>query len=264
MRLKDKVAIVVGAGQTQGETMGNGRATAICFAREGARVLLVDKQLASAEETARMIAKEGGEASVLYADVTREEDCRMIAATCLDRYGRIDILHNNVGRSEGDAPAAALSEENWQMLLDINLKSAFLTIKHVLPAMQRQKSGVITNTSSTAAVCTGRTLAYKTAKAGINAMSQNLAIETAAYGVRVNVILPGLIDTPMAIERRAREQGVDRETIRRKRDESVPLRKKMGTAWDIAAAAVFLASDEAQFITGVILPVDGGMSARVG
>ena len=264
MRLKDKVAIVVGAGQTQGETMGNGRATAICFAREGARVLLIDKQQASAEETARMVAKEGGEATVLCADVTREEDCRMIAATCLDRYGRIDILHNNVGRSEGDAPAAALSEENWQMLLDINLKGAFLTMKHVLPVMERQQSGAIINTSSTSSVCTRKNIGYKIAKAGINTMSQNLAIQYAEHGVRVNVVLPGLIDTPMAIERRAREQGVDRETIRRRRDESIPLRRKMGTAWDVANAAVFLASDEAQFITGVILPVDGGMSARVG
>lgn len=264
MRLKDKVAIVVGAGQTPGETMGNGRATAIRYVREGARVLLVDKQLSSVEETAQMIAKEGGETSVLCADATCEDDCRKIVETCLDQHGRIDILHNNVGRSEGDAIATELSEENWHMLMDINLKSVFLTIKHVLPVMQRQKSGVIINTSSTASVCTGRTLAYKTSKAGINALSQNLAIETAADGVRVNVILPGLIDTPIAIERRAREQNVSRDSIRRKRNKSVPLLNKMGTAWDVAAAAVFLASDEARFITGVILPVDGGMCARVG
>jgi NAD(P)-dependent dehydrogenase (short-subunit alcohol dehydrogenase family) len=264
MRLKDKVAIVVGGGQTAGETIGNGRATAIRFAREGARVLVVDKRQDSAEETARMITEEHGEATVLGADITIEADCQAIVATCIDRYGRIDILHNNVGRSEGDATAVALSEENWHMLMDINLKGAFLMIKHALPVMLRQKSGVIINISSTASVCTGRTLAYKTAKAGINAMSQNLAIEVAESGVRVNVILPGLMDTPMAIERRAREQGVDREIIRRKRNESVPLRKKMGTAWDVAAAAVFLASDEARFITGAILPVDGGMSARVG
>jgi NAD(P)-dependent dehydrogenase (short-subunit alcohol dehydrogenase family) len=264
MRLKDKVAIVVGAGQTQGETMGNGRATAIRYAQEGARVLAVDKRADSAKETVRMITEEGGDAAAFCADATNEDDCRKIVEICLDRYGRIDILHNNVGLSEGDAKATALSEENWQLLMNINLKSAFLTIKHVLPVMQRQKSGVITNISSTASVCTGRTLTYKTAKAGINAMTQDLAIEVAADGIRVNAILPGLIDTPIAIERRAREQKVSRESIRRKRDERVPLRKKMGTAWDIAAAAVFLASDEAKFITGVLLPVDGGMSARVG
>ena len=264
MRLKDKVAIVVGGGQTPGETMGNGRATAIRFAQEGARVLIVDKQQDSAEETARMITEEGGDASVLGADITTEEDCRAIADTCLDRYGRIDILHNNVGRSKGDAKIADLKEENWQMLMNVNLKGMFLTIKHVLPVMKRQRYGVIINISSTASVCTGRTLAYKTSKAGINAMTKNTAIEYAEYGIRVNAILPGLMDTPMAIERRAKELGVERETIRRERDERVPLRGKMGTAWDVAAAAVFLASDEAQFITGIILPVDGGMSARVG
>lgn len=264
MRLKDKVAIVVGAGQMPGETIGNGRATALRFAHEGARVLLVDRCPDSAEETARMITKAGGEASVLGADITVEEDCRAIAATCLDRYGSIDILHNNVGRSEGDANVIDLREESWQMLMDVNLKGMFLTIKHVLPVMQRQHFGVIINISSTASVCTGRTLAYKISKAGINAMTQNLAIENAEYGIRVNAILPGLMDTPMAIERRAREQGVDRETIRRERDQRIPLRRKMGTAWDVAASAVFLASDEAQFITGVLLPVDGGMSARVG
>jgi len=264
MLLKDKVAIVVGGGQTPGETIGNGRATAIRFAREGARILVVDKRIDSAEETALIIAKEGGKAEMLGADITIEKNCRLIVKTCLDLYGRIDILHNNVGRSQGDAAITELSEENWQNLMDVNLKGAFLMIKHSLPVMKRQKSGSIINISSTASICTGRTLAYKIAKAGINAMSQNLAIEIAEYGVRVNVILPGFIDTPMAIERRAKEQMESREIIRRKRDEKVPLRKKMGTPWDVAAAAVFLASDEAKFITGALLPVDGGMSARVG
>jgi NAD(P)-dependent dehydrogenase (short-subunit alcohol dehydrogenase family) len=264
MLLKDKVAIVVGGGQTSGETLGNGRATAIRFAREGAQVLIVDKRHDSAEETARMIAQKNGKASILCVDITSENDCRKVVETCVDRYGRIDILHNNVGRSEGDSTAEELSEENWKMLMDINLKGTFLMIKHTLPVMKRQKCGTIINISSTASVCTGRTLAYKTAKAGINAMSQNLAIEMAEYGIRVNAILPGYIDTPMAIERRYKQQRIDREIIRRKRNDKVPLRKRMGTAWDVAAAAVFLASDEAQFITGAILPVDGGMSARVG
>lgn len=264
MRLKDKVAIVVGAGQTPGETIGNGRATAIRFAREGAQVLLVDKRIESVEETALMIANENGAASVLGADITVEKECQNIAYTCADRYGRIDILHNNVGISEGDAGTVDLTEENWQRLMDINLKGLFLTCKHVLPVMRDQKNGVILNISSTASLCSGRTLAYKTGKAGINAITQNLAIENAPYGVRVNAILPGLMDTPMAIERRVREQGVGRETVRRERDAQVPLGQKMGTAWDVAAAAVFLASDEAKYITGVLLPVDGGLSARVG
>lgn len=264
MLLENKVAIVVGAGQTPGETIGNGRATAIRFAKEGARVLLVDKRVDSAEETARMILQEGGEVSVLGADITLEGDCRAIAAVCVERYGCIDILHNNVGRSEGDAETLELSEENWQELINLNLKGMFLTCKHVLPVMRKQKRGVIINISSTASICIRPTLAYKTSKAGVNAMTQNLAIENAPYGIRVNAILPGYMDTPIAIERRARERGVDREIIRRERDAKVPLGSKMGTAWDVAAAAAFLASDEARYITGILLPVDGGLSARIG
>ncbi len=263
MRLKDKVAVIVGGGQTSGETIGNGRATAFRFAREGAAVLVVDRDLDSAEETVEAIDSEGGNASALAADATREADCSSIAKECLSRFGRIDVLHNNVGRSEGDAATTELKEENWLALMDVNLKSAFLTCKHVLPVMRKQRSGVIINISSTSSVCSRQTLAYKTAKAGINAMTQNIAIENAAYGVRVNAILPGLMDTPMAIERRARERNVLRQTVRDERDAQVPL-GKMGTAWDVAAAAVFLASDEASYITGVLLAVDGGLSARVG
>jgi len=257
MLLKNKVAIVVGAGQTPGET-------AIRFAREGARLLLVDIRVDSAEETARMILQEGGDASAFGADIRIEGDCRAIATVCVERYGRIDILHNNVGRAEGDAGTVELSEENWQELMNLNLKGMFLTCKHVLPVMRKQKHGVIINISSTSSVCSRPTLAYKTTKAGVNAMTQNLAIENAPYGIRVNAILPGYMDTPMAIERRARERGVDREIIRRERDAQVPLGRKMGTAWDVAAAAAFLASDEARYITGILLPVDGGLSARIG
>ncbi len=264
MLLKNKVAIVVGAGQTPGETMGNGRATAIRFAREGARLLLVDKRVDSAEETSRMVLQEGGDALVLGADITIEEDCRAIAAVCVERYGQIDILHNNVGRSEGDAETVELSEENWQKIMNLNLMGMFLTCKHVLPLMRKQKSGVIINISSTSSVCSRPTLAYKIAKAGVNAMTQNLAIENAPYGIRVNAVLPGYIDTPMAIERRARERGVGREVIRRERDAGIPLGNKMGTAWDVASAAAFLASDEARYVTGILLPVDGGLSARIG
>lgn len=263
MRLKDRVAVVVGGGQTTGETIGNGRATAIRFAREGATVLVVDRDIDSAEETVRIIEAEGGSPSALAADVTRERDCVAIVTECLSRFGRVDVLHNNVGRSEGDAATIELKEENWLALMDVNLKSVFLTCKHVLPVMRKQKSGVIINISSTSSVCSRQTLAYKTAKAGINAMTQNMAIENAPYGVRVNAILPGLMDTPMAIERRARERDIPRQAVRGERDAQVPL-GKMGTAWDVAAAAVFFASDEASYITGVLLAVDGGLSARVG
>ena len=263
MRLNNKVAVIVGGGQSEGETVGNGRATAIRFAREGAAVLVVDRDLDSAEETVKTITSEDGNASAAYSDVTREKDCKAMVIECLSRFGRIDVLHNNVGRSEGDAATTEIEEENWLALMDVNLKSAVFTCKHVLPIMRKQGAGVITNISSTSSVCSRQTLAYKTAKAGINAMTQNMAIENAAYGVRVNAILPGLMDTPMAIERRARERKVPRQTVRDERDGQVPL-GKMGTAWDVAAAAVFLASEEANYITGVLLAVDGGLSARVG
>lgn len=262
-RLEDKVAVVMGAGQTPGETMGNGRATALTFARHGARVLVVDRIMAEAESTVSMILEDGGEAEAVAADLTRESDCRRVAEICLERHERIDILHNNVGRSEGDAATTELTEGNWQDLIEVNLKTAFLTCKHVLPSMRRRKQGVIINISSTSSVCSRQTLAYKTAKAGINAMTQNMAIENAAYGIRINAILPGLMDTPMAIERRARERNIDRDVVRRERDAQVPM-GKMGTAWDVAAAALFLASEEAAYITGILLPVDGGLSARVG
>jgi len=264
MLLKEKIAIVVGGGQTPGETIGNGRATALRFAKEGASVLVVDNRQESAEETAEQIVKQGGTASTLEADITTESDCAAIPAACLDRYGRIDILHNNVGISEGDAGITELSEKNWQHLMDVNLKGMVLTCKHVLPLMRTQESGVIINISSTASICTRRTLAYRTAKAGINAVTRTLAIENAEYGIRVNALLPGLMDTPMAIERRASEQGLSRDAVRDERHARAPLNGRMGTAWDVAAAAAFLASDEAGYITGILLPVDGGLSIKIG
>ena len=264
MRLKNKIAVVVGAGQTPGVTIGNGRATAIRFAQEGAEVLLIDKDVDSAEETYSMIKKDGGKASVFRADITVENDCRAIVDNCMERYGRVDILHNNVGLSKGDDFITELKEENWLRLMDINLKGMVMTCKHVLPVMREQQDGVIINISSTASICTNRPITYRAAKASINALTQTLAVEYAPFGVRINAILPGLMDTPMAVERRAREAGVHRDVIRKERDDKVPLRNKMGTAWDVAAAAVFLASDEAQFITGILLPVDGGLTCRIG
>lgn len=264
MRLKDKVAIVVGAGQTPGETIGNGRATAIRFAQEGAKVLLVDRDEASASDTQKMIADEGGVASVLGADITDEAQCKAISDVCVERYGHIDVLHNNVGRSEDDRATPDLDVATWERLMDMNLKGMFMTIKHVLPVMRERQSGSIINISSTASVSICETVTYKTSKGAINTMTQHLAMENAPYGVRANAILPGLMDTPMAIERRAREQGVERDVVRQARDAKVPLLGRMGTAWDVANAALFLASDEAQYITGVLLPVDGGRLVRIG
>lgn len=263
-RVAGKVAIVVGAGQTPGTTIGNGRAISLLLAREDARVLAVDRDLASAEETASMIRDEGGTAEALRADITSEDDCRAVAEQVVERFGRVDVLVNNVGIGTGDAGASKLTEEAWDLIHDVNLKGMWLTCKHVLPLLRSQGSGSVVNISSAAAVCTISHLAYKTSKAAVNAMTQQLANTSAGRGVRVNAIAPGLIDTPMAIEGIATATGADRDELRRLRDSVVPLRRRMGTAWDVANAALYLASDESGFVTGVVLPVDGGQAARVG
>lgn len=263
-RLEGRIAIVVGAGQTEGETIGNGRATAILFAREGATVVAVDRHLESATETVRMIESEGASAEAFEADATRETDCEALVAHCRKRYGRIDVLQNNVGIGGADSGPAHIEEAVWDRILSVNLKSAVLPTKHVLPVMREQAAGVITNVSSIAAVCSTGIVAYKTSKAGLNAYTQSLAVGNAKYGIRANVIMPGLMNTPMAIEGISRGLGIDKQALIDQRDAQVPLCQKMGTAWDVAHAALFLASDEAGFITGVALPVDGGQSARVG
>ncbi len=264
MRLEGKVAIIVGAGQQPGETIGNGRATALRFAREGARLFLVDRDLDRAAETRTLCEAEGAQADVFAADITRENDCAGIAAGCVDRFGRIDILHNNVGRSEGDRETTGMDRETWDFLMAMNVTGIFLVCKHVLPVMREQRSGVIINISSIASTCAHNTVTYKTGKGAVNTLTHHLAMENASWGIRANAILPGLMDTPMAIERRAREQNVDRETVRQARHERVPLLQQMGTAWDVANAALFLASDEAAYVTGLIMPVDGGLSAKIG
>ncbi|MCP3985115.1 MAG: SDR family oxidoreductase [bacterium] len=263
-RLQGKIALVIGAGQTPGDTIGNGRATAILFAREGALVVAVDRDGASAEATVATILEEGGQASAYAADATVEAEVEALVASCKSSYGRIDILHNNVGIGGDDAGPAHVTEEVWDRILGVNLKSAIFPCKHVLPVMREQQSGAIVNISSIAAVCSTGIVAYKTSKAGLNAYTQALAVGNAKYGIRANVIMPGLMNTPMAIEGISAARGVPKDDLIRARDAMVPLGAKMGTGWDIAAAAVFLASDEAQFITGIVLPVDGGQSARVG
>jgi len=263
-RLEGKVAVVIGAGQTPGDTIGNGRATAILMAREGASVVAVDLRMASARETVGMIEAEGGRAIAHEADATRLPDCEALVSHCVERFGRIDVLHNNVGIGGGDAGPAHVDEEAWDRILQVNLKSVIQPCKAVLPLMREQRAGSIVNVSSIAAVCSTPIVAYKTSKAGINAYTQSLAVGNAKYGIRANVIMPGLMNTPMAIEGISEAAGVSREEHVRRRDAAVPLRAKMGTAWDVAWAAVFLASEEAQFITGVMLAVDGGQSARIG
>jgi len=266
MRLKDKIAIIVGAGQSPGEGLGNGRATALRFVQEGAKVLAVDRDLASAEETASLAGKEGGECIALEADVTKERTLAAAIKAAQDRWGKVDILHNNVGVSiaSGDASPLEITEEAFDRVCAINLRGTVMACKHVLPLMRAQRSGVIINISSIAAWEMFPTVAYKATKAALIAYTQQLAIQNAEFGVRANVILPGLMDTPMAVDTRARISGRSRAEIAALRDAEVPLRKRMGTAWDVANAALFLASDEANFITGVALPVDGGALVKIG
>jgi NAD(P)-dependent dehydrogenase (short-subunit alcohol dehydrogenase family) len=266
MRLKDRVAIVVGAGQSPGEGMGNGRATALTFAREGARVLCVDHNLGSAQETAEMIGANAGTAVAFKADVTQNAEIKAMAEDALARWGRIDILHNNVGvsLSGGDAELLDITEEALDRCVAINLKSCIFAAKHVIPIMRQQMSGAIINISSMAAITTYPYVAYKATKSAMIAFTEQLAYQNAQYGIRANVILPGLMNTPMAVDTRAREFRKSRAEVEAERDAKVPLRRKMGTGWDVANAALFLASDEANFITGVTLPVDGGASVRRG
>ena len=266
MRLKDKTAIIVGAGQSPGSGMGNGRATCLRFAQEGAKVMAVDRELALAEETAALVRKEGGDCFAFEADVTREAAMAAMIAEAKQRWGRIDVLHYNVGVSlgGGDAPLAEITEQAFDNVMAINLRGAVMACKHAIPVMRAQKSGVILMISSLAAIEKYPYVAYKASKSAMIAFTKQVAVENAGHGIRVNVILPGLMDTPMAVDRRARKTGKSRAEVAAMRDARVPLRRKMGTAWDVANAALFLASDEANFITGVDLLVDGGGALDIG
>ncbi len=227
MRLTGKIAVVVGAGQSAGAGLGNGRATSILFARHGARVLLVDRDEASARQTQAMIADEGHRADVCRADAASENDCRIAIDTALSLFGRIDILHNNVGIGSGDSDPLHVEEAAWDSILSVNLKSALFACKHAVPVMREQKSGSIINVSSLAATAAAVELtAYKVSKAGLNALTQSLAIANAPFGIRVNAIAPGLIETPMAIEGISRNRGVAAEDLIRERNARVPLRAR--------------------------------------
>jgi NAD(P)-dependent dehydrogenase (short-subunit alcohol dehydrogenase family) len=263
MRLADRIAIVVGAGQGPGEGLGNGRATTLVYAREGAKVLAVDIDLKSAQETAAIVTEDGGACVAFAADVTKEATLKAAVDEAVQRWGRVDILHNNVGLSlaGGDANPLEITEAAFDKISAINLRGTVMACKHALPVMRAQRSGAIVNISSIAAWATNYpTVAYKATKAAMIAYTQQIATQNAEFGIRCNVILPGLIDTPMAVDTRARTWGKPRAEVAAARDARVPLRRKMGTPWDVANAALFLASDEASFITGVALPVDGGSS----
>ena len=213
-----------------------------------------------------MVTRAGGECVVFEADVTREATLAAAIGAAQERWGRIDILHYNVGVSiaGGDAPLLEFTEEAFDRISAINLRGAIMACKHVIPIMLGQRAGAILTISSLAAVENYPLVAYKATKAAMIAFTQQVAIQNAEYGIRANAILPGLMDTPMAVDTRARATGKSRAQVAAERDARVPLRRKMGTAWDVANAALFLASDEANFITGVALLVDGGGALNVG
>ena len=263
-RLKDKVAIVTGAGSV-GPGWGNGKATAVLFAREGARVLAVDIDRDAAEETRALIRNEGGVCEVCRADVADNDQVRDMVADCLARFGRIDILHNNVGIVEVGGPVET-SEESWDRVVDVNLKSVFLTCKHALPEMERQGGGVIVNISSIAGIrWTGVPyVSYGATKAALIQFTRSVALQYARRNIRANAILPGLLDTPMIVEPlKDVYGGGDVQKMIEARNAQCPT-GAMGDAWDVAYAALFLASDEAKYITGTELVVDGGLSAACG
>lgn len=269
MRLEGKTAIIIGAGQapTSGGLVGNGRATALTFAREGARVLCVDRHLASAQETVDMIEAASGTAMAIAADVTDESALQKAIESCQQAWGRVDILHNNVGLSveAGDAPMDTLTRDAFTRIMEVNLFGAILACRHALPIMRAQQTGSIINVSSASAYWTAHpTIAYPASKAAMITFTRQLAMQNADHGVRANAILPGLMNTPMAVDRRMDATGRDRADIEAERNAKVPLKNRMGDAWDVANAALFLASDEARFISGVELPVDGASIARVG
>lgn len=264
MRFEGVRAVVVGAGQTPGDRIGNGRAISMVLAREGAAVLAVDRDLDAAEQTCEMIRAEGGTATSHRADITSEADCAGIATAGLEQLGGIDVLVNNVGIGTGDAGVTRLEESAWDLIHDVNLKGPWMTCKHVLPIMADARKGAVVNVSSIAAVCSVGFVAYKTSKAALNALTHQMAMTGAPRGIRVNAVMPGLMDTPMGIESTVAATGADREELRRARDAMVPLGGRMGTAWDVANAVAFLASEDARFITSVVLPVDGGQHGRIG
>jgi NAD(P)-dependent dehydrogenase (short-subunit alcohol dehydrogenase family) len=261
-RLAGKVAIVTGAGCV-GPGWGNGRAVAVLFAQQGARVFAVDKNMDAMEETIARVKEAGGEIAAVTCDVTDNAAVAQMVAACVATYGRVDILVNNVGGSAPGGPVE-MSEQVWDTQVDFNLKSVFLTCKHVLPLMEAQGSGAIVNTASTSGIrWTGAAqVAYAACKAGVIQLSKVVAVQYAKKGIRVNTVVPGQMHTPMVEARLAKQRtGGDLEKLLAQRVARIPL-GFMGDGRDTASAALYLASDEARFVTGTEIMVDGGMSAR--
>ena len=262
-RLKDKIAIVTGAGSV-GTGWGNGKAVAVLFAREGAKVFAVDIRLEAAEETRAIIAGEGGVAATHQTDVTKGDQVKAMVDACLAKFGRIDILHNNVGGSMPGGPVE-LSEDDWNRQIAYNLTSVFLTCKHTIPVMERQGGGAIINVASLAALRhTGHYhAAYDASKAGLIHFTRTLGVQYAAKGIRANTVIPGHVLTPLVEHRLAKQyRGGNFEEFIAQRSRNIPM-ERMGTAWDLAYAALFLASDEARYVTATEILSDGGVTAKL-
>lgn len=260
--LEEKVAIVTGAGSV-GEGIGNGKATAILFAREGAKVMLVDNKLNAAEDTAKMIRQEGGDCFPFEADVSKATECKATVDQCIQIYGKIDILHNNVG-IELPGGLEQTSEDMWDRTLAVNLKSMFLMSKLVIPYMVKQAHGVIINISSINAIRTlpALSLAYSVSKAGVISLTREIAVEYAGKGIRANTILPGMMDTPFVREALTEAYGGDIGDMIRIRNSYCPTGKQ-GESWDVANLALFLASEKSKYITGTAIVVDGAQTCRI-
>ncbi len=261
-RLKNRIAIITGAGSV-GPGWGNGRATAVRFAEEGAKIFAVDRDRDSLSETIERVKAVGGEIEVHQCNVTDSASIAAMVAACVARYGRIDVLVNNVGGSAPGGPVE-MSEDVWDSQVDVNLKSVFLTLKHVLPIMEAQKQGSIVNLASTSGIrFTGAfQVGYAATKAGVIQLSRVVAVQYASKGIRVNTVVPGQLHTPMVEARLAGQRaGGDIEALLKQRLKRIPI-GFMGDGRDTANAALYLASDEARFVTGTEIVVDGGMSVR--
>jgi len=261
--LEGKIAFVTGIG-TVGAGWGNGKATAVLLARQGAKVYGTDINMAAAEETRAIVAREGGDCTVRRCDMTASDEVKAAVDACLERHGRIDILVNNVGGSAPGDPVA-MTEEVWDAQLDHNLKTAFLACKHVLPVMEKQGNGAIVNISSVAGFSHqvgGRVhVAYSTAKSGLLGFTRATAMAYVRKGIRCNLVVVGTMHTPLVEERLMKQLGPEQAAdLVAKRNAAVPI-GRMGDAWDVANAVVFLASDEARYITATHLVVDGGLTA---
>jgi NAD(P)-dependent dehydrogenase (short-subunit alcohol dehydrogenase family) len=251
VRLKDRVAIIAGAGTVK-PGMGNGRATAMLFAREGARVVAIDKVLSSAQETVRLIKELGGEAIALEADVTSEDQAQKVVEQVIIKYGRLDILFNNVGIAYSTKAGIKVPENEWDDIMATNLKGILFMSKYAIPEMAKSGGGAIINNSSMASFMSHQIFAYTTSKAGVNALTKCLAYSAARYNVRVNCVAPGLIVTPMA----GPVMGEKRDSFV---EERVAL-KRQGKPEEVASVVLFLASDDSAYMTGQTLCVDGGMN----